>query len=494
MLSSKFLIVIIYCSSLCFSQYIEFSNKFNEVMASAVEDLTAQIMTHPDYVQWRYPDFTDAPDKMPIPTKKYIYSHPDQEDYQIGILIDPCRNLSYNCCLNYYGTPEYLALRKPGLESERVVRKLVLGNDSIIEENGYYVYENGDLVNSPTTSVSQSRMPDDDISINTDCKSSGVPLQNCVAYRIAKERSHTRPACTDNNNTLDASANCTGLDGNSYKFCIALGFSQNAFISQCNENYSDLENCGTYLEIHLANGSPYVNSEELLSEVPISANNVSGYFTTNISLTWQGDPSKILCSYTEHFIRVGSLVYVLPKAPKCCCPLLRTSSPKGAFLCPIAPSGGGPFAARYSSVADSIAAEGAVRQYPYCHGGLYSNDSYMCSVFDPFDQVWFTRPCVPVQNVSASGVQLLKSHDLNGTYNSQCPYFDCCAISSHDNCNPGDSAFTFRGRVGKVVAIDPTPLIPRVWVTFNGGRSSYVFNQDELKLETYQSMYEVCRR
>ena len=42
-----------------------------------------------------------------IDTNKYRFDYPDPTNYRIGIIIDPCRNLSYNCCMNVFGTPVY---------------------------------------------------------------------------------------------------------------------------------------------------------------------------------------------------------------------------------------------------------------------------------------------------------------------------------------------------------------------------------------------------
>eukprot|EP01041_Mallomonas_annulata_P013663 gene13663-29047_t len=351
------------------SQYTEFSNKFNEVMASAEEDLLYEIIRHPDYIKAIYPD------GPPIPTTNFIYSYPDHEDYQIGLLIDPCRNLAYNCCIDFYGTPEYLSLKKAGLEKERVVRKLVLANDSIISSNGNFVYENGERVTKSTTSTSYSRMPDDEVEIDLECKSSGVPYQHCIAHRIAKIRSTIRPPCTDNNNSLNVLSTCITPDGTTTRpYCVQVGFSQNAFIAQCHPNFTNYETCGTFLEVHLANGSPYVNEESILSETKLPQNSLSGYTTTTIDLTWKGNMKKVLCAYSETVIRVGSHVYVNADAPKCCCPLLRYTSRLGAFFCPIAPSGGGPFAARFTSVTDSLVADGAMLEYPFCLGGIDSDD------------------------------------------------------------------------------------------------------------------------
>ena len=114
----------------------------------------------------------------------------------------------------------------------------------------------------------------------------------------------------------------------------------------------------------------------------------------------------------------------------------------------------------------------------------------MCAVYDSYDRVYYTRPCVAAKNTTAPHIGKYWSQDLNGLlYDQKCPYFDCCAKQKDDTCDSKDSNFTFAGRVGKVVAYDQTT--GAVSVTFNNNRTSYSFSVDDLKLETYLSMYEV---
>ena len=86
------------------------------------------------------------------------------------------------------------------------------------------------------------------------------------------------------------------------------------------------------------------------------------------------------------------------------------------------------------------------------------------------------------------------SEDLFGDdYSGVCPYFDSCALTTDDGkCRGDDLVYTFQGRVGRVTHVDDTALIPTVLVTFNDGRTSYLFNKDMVQLETYRSMYVFC--
>lgn len=88
-----------------------------------------------------------------------------------------------------------------------------------------------------------------------------------------------------------------------------------------------------FLEIHIGQGTPYSEEDDIISEVKVITPQVSGYMTTNLDLTWQGDPDRVLCSYTEDFVRVGSIVYITPTAPICCCPGSYTSQAReGNFM------------------------------------------------------------------------------------------------------------------------------------------------------------------
>jgi hypothetical protein len=117
----------------------------------------------------------------------------------------------------------------------------------------------------------------------------------------------------------------------------------------------------------------------------------------------------------------------------------------------------------------------------------------MCSVYDGVDQRFFTRDCFSV--VYAEGSTILESDsgysspDLHGQgYSGVCPYYSSCAEDTA--CDSVDYEFSFIGRNGKVVAVDDTTK--KVWVTFNDGRSSYEFDQEDVKLEyVQQSMYEI---
>ena len=128
----------------------------------------------------------------------------------------------------------------------------------------------------------------------------------------------------------------------------------------------------------------------------------------------------------------------------------------------------------------------------------------MCSVKDSTGRA-YTRPCRETTNVTKT---LYGSEDISQAgsaprgFIGKCPYYSGCVLTSNpqDIYNKGlasnsecgeNSAFSFIGLLGRIVAIDTRPFIPVITVTFNDGRTTYDFEQDVLKLEYGRSMYEL---
>eukprot|EP01034_Spumella_vulgaris_P038119 gene38119-47042_t len=239
----------------------------------------------------------------------------------------------------------------------------------------------------------------------------------------------------DNNSTLDALAGCQTTTGESLPYCVQIGYSANTFIPQCKDIES---NCGTFLEVHIAHGTPYQDETVIISETLITERNVTGYHTITLPLTWMGNATKVLSAYTESKLRIGTLVYIKRTAPYCCCPPVFQSKEFELV----------PFSALLA------------------HRELAHWEWMMCSVYSEPDQRHYTRECL---NLTQSGVdpKLVTSVDMSGGYPSVCPYYPSC---------------------GTTLDFE----IPTVDVTFNNKRTSYTFYQSDVKLETTKkSMYEI---
>ena len=497
-------------------------------MAMNKANLLEELKSLPDTNYYFYPErarpFTDG----------YSFDYPYTEDFRVGIIIDPCKYGKYDCCVNTFGTPEYGALKRNGLEEARVMKWFVLANDTDIQINSNLVYEDGTAGNAIIMissvfffSVSSfhicslflvhavpaisSRAPDDEWYIDLECTSVGVPYSRCLGKNYAARRSSLRQACVDNNQTVDSMRGCYTAEGEYQKNCLAVAYTSNAFIPQCSERGTP-NHCGTYLEIHQSQGSPYQAETDIIAEKKIETLKVSGYYTTTIPLTYMKNENRTLCSYTESFIRVGTIVYIIDflnaDVPVCCCPKpFKPATRVGSFLCPIGATGNGPFASFYKTLQDVLVVDPIMLEYPFCPSGLEEGDRMWCSVYDRYNLRHYTRECSPVyQRVLPDNEQAISngegstlgfdkswtSQDLDGTeYDGKCPYFESCTTTlDAGKCKGGDRQFTFGGYVGRVVKYDMTQNPPIVHVTFNDGRTSYQFEEPMVRLER-KSMYEI---
>ena len=62
-------------------------------------------------------------------------------------------------------------------------------------------------------------------------------------------------------------------------------------------------------------------------------------------------------------------------------------------------------------------------------------------------------------------------------------FISCTKTLDSGKCRLGDVRYTFIGRVGIITRLDNTQVIPQAWVSFNNGRTSYQFSQEDLTLD-----------
>ena len=274
--------------------------------------------------------------------------------------------------MNIYGTPEYRALRQPGLESERVNPITILAKPDEISSRYNLVYDDSTIMDPAAV-----RTNDDNYVLDPECSAKGVPYTYCLGYRWRSVPSPLFPRCFDHNDTLDSMAGCYYTNGTQDEKCMQIAYTQTAFIGLCGTDHADDPHCGTFIEIHMRHGSPYQSETDIISSVKLQTRNVSGYYTTVIPLTWMGDPLRVLCAYYEDYFRVGSIVYVLPVAPRCCCPPAYDGSVReGSFFCPI--GAGGSQRAHLATYANTtkqkLARDSLSVSYPWCTTGLDKPD------------------------------------------------------------------------------------------------------------------------
>jgi len=465
------------------AQYRNYTTQYTEAMSSGTETLIAQLETNPD-VNLIFNPASAFPNN-----DYYVFDYPLATQFRLGLLVDPCRFNNYDCCMEVFGTAEYPALLNSQLQQERVFKYIVIASDTEVSKNYYMVDEDGNIISS-----SYQRSADDYEILNTSCISLNNPYPYCQGRNYAYQRAPLRPACMDNNYTLDVLAGCYYPNGTYSTYCVQIAYSSNTYIPYCQ---SGIDHCGTYLEIHMAHGTPYTLETDVISSVQLLETNRTGYYTTVMPLTWMNNQTKVLCTYTESVFRIGSLVYIQNTAPVCCCPPpYQSATRKGSFQCPIGATNDGAFAYRSETLADVLALDSLLLNYPFCSIDLTANyDLMMCAAVDIGNRRSYTRQCLNATKLITDPhvTRIYGSADLDSLYEEECPYYRSCAVTKDSGkCHGSDLKFTFIGRVGMVTAVDNTATIPLVWVSFNNNRTSYEFEQQHVVLETQsKSMYEI---
>jgi len=453
----------------------------------------------------------------------YDVKFPGHQEYYIGLLINPCgmngtrhayyETLGFDCCMHRFGEGEYGFLKPEALpfySDERLLGSRIPNNRQLASHDE--ILSNMILVDEDGNELpySSSRRADDEEFIDESCRDVRDPYLHCTGFLIGSRRSRSVAPCWDNNQTVDATLDCYTPDGVKMSTCMQIGFIQTAFIHVCSAEAEE-DNCGTFIEIHRQNGSPYGAEDEVLSDTKLTTRFTNGIVTTTIPLTYKYNPSQILCAYKETKPRIGSLVLINANTRQCCCPAkYRIATRIGSFFCPQkAGTLGGPFAGRISTSTNSLTEllehDNTLNQYPFCHLTRDNEDVLMCSYqssnfiefrYDSSDGVgsesgrFFTYPCNPV----TSNGEYYVSSDLSGRYAAACtyggPFKSCGLIPQNGTCDINDQLWSFQGKVGRLINIPITPF-GTYDVSFNNGRTSYQFYQHEFDLLKTDSNYEL---
>lgn len=245
-------------------------------------------------------------------------------------------------------------------------------------------------------------------------------------------------ACSDNNKTVDASLYCFTSDGILHNNCMQIGFTQNSFIFNCGNEFENSKTCGTFLEIHKPNGSPYDTEDTILAEVQVTDYFTNGMRTMIIPLTYKNDSSRLLCSIVENKIRIGSMVTITASSYECCCPKLLTPQNKtGSFMCPRkSRTKQGPFADPVITIQDQLEYSKQLKTFPICPPIKDGNDVLFCSfnILDASPDLrtntffangrYISKPCNKIQKLTDEDQTKFSSEHLDGMYDKECSYGD----------------------------------------------------------------------
>ena len=488
----------------------------------------------------------------------YRLSIPHTQDYNIGLLINPCgvnstfsfsrkgqikwnKNkriwepypLGYDCCMHVFGHGEYGHLTKEAIQQQNPYPSYRIGkSDFPILAQPHEVLHNINLVDEHGNPIlpAESRRADDFVEIDETCVGLRDPLPYCLLEGFRAVKNSLMPTCMDYNATVDSTLNCFTPKGKLFPNCMQIGYGQTAFIHICEQESQNDPHCGTFLEIHLPNGSRYDSEETVLSETKLTTRITNGMVTTTLPLLYKNNPNRILCDYRETTLRIGTMVIINDQAPVCCCPRAYTKKKKlGSFFCPKKPKtryGGGPFADAVDTIQELVDRDSYNQKYPYCPLlNEETQDALMCSkqssVFteDRYNGEtgiaetqgrFYTYPCSEITYHEETNTYM--SPDLEGYYNhGKCTHgeaFQSCGIlqSSQSKCFGQDFLFTFTGELGKIISIPSdvsnantnTPLYQQQYgVTFNDGRTVYYFyphqidplHEDNTNINSYEIWY-----
>lgn len=74
---------------------------------------------------------------------------------------------------------------------------------------------------------------------------------------------------------MNAGGSCQDLTGEVSDHCLAVGYSQTAISVVCGGEFAEDDHCGTFLELHMGYTNPYADTEDVLSEVRLTTENVT---------------------------------------------------------------------------------------------------------------------------------------------------------------------------------------------------------------------------
>ena len=121
-----------------------------------------------------------------------------------------------------------------------------------------------------------SRRADDELIVADECVEKNNPYPYCMGIRLRKQKYTQIAACTDHNQTVGGTHTCYETDGTEKQNCMQTSYTQSAFVHVCGGDFADDPHCGTFLEVHRLNGSPYDVEDKVISEKKIETRETSG--------------------------------------------------------------------------------------------------------------------------------------------------------------------------------------------------------------------------
>ena len=140
---------------------------------------------------------------------------------------------------------------RPAARGPSVRARVPAGPDEILA-NVDLRDERGDPLRPDT-----SRRADDGTEIDRRCVGRRDPHARCAGRGRREVASPLAPPCSDHNRTVDALLGCADAGGERAGTCLQIAYTQTTFVHVCGGEFADDGDCGTFVEVHRPNGSPY---------------------------------------------------------------------------------------------------------------------------------------------------------------------------------------------------------------------------------------------
>ncbi|KAH7459795.1 uncharacterized protein KRP23_11348 [Phytophthora ramorum] len=251
-----------------------------------------------------------------------IYSFVEPTEYVIGLLLDPCRNRAVDCCIDRFGEPAYVD------SSATIAEKI-----SLVDESGATLDVSVSRIGDRPSIFDQNCYIDNDLvpyRLQKTLTASGLTVtknytnSGCIGRlrALVPMAEVVRPACWDYNDSINALASCYTVDGRKRDTCVAVGFMQNSYITQCGGAFALSNHCGTFLELHEPGSELILSQTRLLGQYP------NGFRTTTLPLFFQGDRARSICmgDYEIWWVQRTRYNFIVQKKKK-----FRVTSPQCDF-------------------------------------------------------------------------------------------------------------------------------------------------------------------
>lgn len=218
--------------------------------------------------------------------KEPLVDNKGKRDHKMQLIMDPCRYKPYTCCDGIYAEPEYKDYWADNEELPHRGPGEVMAPAASRVADPEVVFDFSCDRDDDTETV--FRVDDDGSVLPTlfDEESGSM----CVDLGMAVQPYNELPDCFDHNNTLNALNQCTGPGGTG-RHCVMVGYSSNAFVVECGNDFRANSDCGTYLELH----SPG-QERPILAETQVAGGLHTGFRLAALPLTYRESDTRVLCN------------------------------------------------------------------------------------------------------------------------------------------------------------------------------------------------------